>query len=831
MSILRFATGTLAISIASLLPAQGAGPDQGTQQIPMQFATVRAQAAREQVTDLGQPPRSVADLPGHGPLPAIPEGPLGLPLADVPEATTMPAQGNTFNVSANDARIFSARQINSSGSRSNVAEPSVAIANNKTAAFATGNWFAAHSSNAGASWSTVNPYTRFPASDGGFCCDQRVLSTRQGPTFWYLQYIRSSAGNNRGRVAVSKSASDLQANRWSHYYDFTAQTFGFSSGHWLDFPDIAQSNNQIWFASNVFRGGSYVDSIIWTTKIAPMVAGSGLSIGFGKGSVIGGSSFRLTQGATTRMYWASHQSSTQLRVGFANEGAGFSRETKTISRWSGAAKVVRDRNGNNWAARADSRITGAFYSGKHFGFAWHSAPVTGRPQPHVRLVTFDSTTRALEVDTQIWSSSLAWMYPAVGANPDGGLGIKVAVQATNGTEYPNMAALLYDDLGFSGGLVYARGTSSTGAVFGDYLTANHHPAASIINTFYGSGMARIGSMRSYLVHFGREAYRSGFIGLAVRSSPRGIPITATNDRFGQGPGTAPFLRSYAFNTFFTLTAPTTRTVSGVPYVFDRWDWVGTPGGSITRVTTPSFRRSIGGAADNAEAVYKRRRTLAVRSTNPTSGTTITVTPNDINGRGTGSTAMTRFYKDDATVTLTAPSVRGINPFSRWVLNGRAQTTGARTLRVTMNRDNTVVAEYRVRTRGTFTSYGTGCPGTGGQRPLHSGSGTPEVGNTMRWNLSRARPNSSARIWLGAPQAISLAPFGMPGCTWLASRIASFSATTNGSGSAQVSVPIANNTAWIGANLYTQCLVIDPGAPTPTKIVWSNGLRTFLGGVR
>ena len=56
---------------------------------------------------------------------------------------------------------------------------------------------------------------------------------------------------------------------------------------------------------------------------------------------------------------------------------------------------------------------------------------------------------------------------------------------------------------------------------------------------------------------------------------------------------------------------------------------------------------------------------------------------------------------------------------------------------------------------------------------------------------------------------------------------SFNAPT----AAFVNVPIANNPTWIGVSLYTQCLVIDPGAPTPAKIVWSNGLRTTLGGVR
>lgn len=49
------------------------------------------------------------------------------------------------------------------------------------------------SGDSGRTWTYINPYTRFPARDGGFCCDQRALTVPhigsgvdQGMTVWLL---------------------------------------------------------------------------------------------------------------------------------------------------------------------------------------------------------------------------------------------------------------------------------------------------------------------------------------------------------------------------------------------------------------------------------------------------------------------------------------------------------------------------------------------------------------------------------------------------------------------------------------------------------------------
>ena len=84
----------------------------------------------------------------------------------------------------------------------------------------TGNWFASTSTDAGANWTFLDPFTRFPASAGGFCCDQIVLyNPRHRIWIWLLQYISTANGDNIFRLAVCREA---EFGSW-YYWDFAPQ--------------------------------------------------------------------------------------------------------------------------------------------------------------------------------------------------------------------------------------------------------------------------------------------------------------------------------------------------------------------------------------------------------------------------------------------------------------------------------------------------------------------------------------------------------------------------------------------------------------------------------
>ena len=63
------------------------------------------------------------------------------------------------------------------------------------------------------------------------------------------------------------------------------------------------------------------------------------------------------------------------------------------------------------------------------------------------------------------------------------------------------------------------------------------------------------------------------------------------------------------------------------------------------------------------------RTLTVASSNPNSGVSVTVGPNDNNGAGNGATQFTRTYNNNVVVSLTAPGTASGNNFQKWLKDG------------------------------------------------------------------------------------------------------------------------------------------------------------------
>jgi hypothetical protein len=74
----------------------------------------------------------------------------------------------------------------------------------------TWNWGVGLSRDGGKSWGYLNPYTMFPASYGGFCCDQVIYYDQtHNITFWILQYSPDASNNNAIRVAWANSIGAL----------------------------------------------------------------------------------------------------------------------------------------------------------------------------------------------------------------------------------------------------------------------------------------------------------------------------------------------------------------------------------------------------------------------------------------------------------------------------------------------------------------------------------------------------------------------------------------------------------------------------------------------
>jgi hypothetical protein len=107
--------------------------------------------------------------------------------------------------------------------------------------------------------------------------------------------------------------------------------------------------------------------------------------------------------------------------------------------------------------------------------------------------------------------------------------------------------------------------------------------------------------------------------------------------------------------------------------------------------------------------------LAIGSSNPATGTAITVSPDDNNGDNDGSTPFTREYNLDTSVTLTAPATSDGNAFSKWKKDG-VDDAITEVVTLAMDADHQMQAVY------------TGACSTGDSILLLDGSTLPPQGD-------------------------------------------------------------------------------------------------------
>ena len=731
-------------------------------------------------------------------------------------------------------------------STSLVGEP--ACAQQQDAVLMTGNWYASISGDHGKSWGYVNPYTKFPAVDGGFCCDQYTVHVPQRNfTAWYLQYMESAAtGWGSFRLAVANSTANLK-NAAFYYWTFNPSAVGYGTGHWFDFPHVAISNNWLYVTSNIFTLSPYVYKGTTCIKmpLLELSTGAGFTYHFYNQSL---GTWRLTHGATDRMFWGQHTTTVSMRIyqwiEATNQVMFFDRP---VGAWYTGTMSSIGPDGRDWLGRDDHRIKGGFDTGSRVGFMWNSNAGLGFPQPFVRIETFDRATLLNTGGSSVWNGTYAWAFPscAVAANGDIGGTISAGGGGAAG-QHPSSYCWLFDAISPTfaplDNVFVIGGTNGPGSnVWGDYFSTERHPVSTY--TFVGTSMAvRNGTGNANqtpnFTWFGRAANKWADVPLQVTSTPvTGVPITVDQtDLGGLKNGTTNFTRTFAARQGYTLTAPASHVSGATTYLFRDWVLNGTPqaAGQVKLAVA-----DIGGTAHSAQARFDARRNLSVTSLNPASGVAITVSLADLNNLQNGTTAFSRQYRNGTSVTLTAPAAIGANPLRYWRVNGVPGTVGLTTANLPMTADTTAEAIYFQHTSGTFTTLGAGCRGTNGRVPVHTAiakGGEPNIGVAVNFELSQARAFTPAAFYFGGSKSVwgafklplDLTFIGMAPCFLYQSIDNTVGVTTDGSGAFSLPVTIPNNPALIGGHVYTTFAIVDIGA-TKLGIVHSNALDTLVGG--
>jgi hypothetical protein len=553
--------------------------------VPTSSITVAPEVVRSVDLDVPPVPRHVMTEPPRHDMPPVPVGPHSWDPPRGPE--TIPNVPQAVGPAA-VVQVHRNNIVTPGGSRSNVGEPSASKTLGGNTILHTGNWYAARSTDNGASWSYINPYTRFAAVDAGFCCDQfTILHAPENMVVWLLQYGFSST-TNKGSIRLATSVGNANTGNPSVSYVVDPSLFGFPAGNWFDYPHMAASNGFVFVASNVFNASSvYQGSIVMRWNAAQMAAGQTANINYFRSDSataanLRGGSFRFTEGyfGPTTMWWAAHVNTTTLRIyQWRDADGGFSARDRTIGTWYSGRTDITGPDGRGWLGRIDNRITGGFYTGAgndEIGFLWTSNAGGTFPNMFVRMVKFDANTFDLTGERSYWFAAGAWAYPGADASSSGH--VAGAMCFGGGTFYPGTAGWIVDDLNCSGldNIVFTDANSGPDSSrFGDYVTSQYING----NLWMVTGIAqRDGSGNSNSRPRNAEIGRADLAfptvyTLTVHSTPvAGANISLTAD-YTCRPGTATsFTRRFRSGTVVTATAP--ATLEGLP--FARWYLNGAP---------------------------------------------------------------------------------------------------------------------------------------------------------------------------------------------------------------------------------------------------------------
>ncbi|MFN8544103.1 MAG: hypothetical protein U0807_07850, partial [Candidatus Binatia bacterium] len=237
--------------------------------------------------------------------------------------------------------------------------------------FAVGNWYAAVSTDGGASYRHVDPATAFPAADNGFCCDQSVIYEPTRRLFvWELMYSPSASGN-RLRLAIAHGAAAFEAGDWQ-WFDLTPQDLGVLSGHWLDYPQLALGTAFLYVSVNVFRTSddTFTDAAVVRIPLDDLAAGGRPSFSVFRVA----DHFTLTpvQGAHDVMYFAAQESGSYAThvYRWPENTSAVSETSVPVRSYANTGMICPGPDGRDWCKRSDDRIMTGWVAGGVVGFMW-----------------------------------------------------------------------------------------------------------------------------------------------------------------------------------------------------------------------------------------------------------------------------------------------------------------------------------------------------------------------------------------------------------------------------------------------------------------------------
>jgi hypothetical protein len=219
------------------------------------------------------------------------------------------------------------------------------------------------------------------------------------------------------------------------------------------------------------------------------------------------------QDTLDEIFWAGHNSNSQMRVFSWQEGSGtyFWRDVG-ISTWANNALSSTTPDGQDWLTGSGgfpgNAIIGATRVSNQLWFAWSAGTDQNFRQPHVEMVALDRNHDFNRIQqVQVWNDSYAFAYPSLATN-ECTREIGMSFEYGGGGNYENHVVGFWGDF-----VAYITTDSDLGTTrFGDYVTIRQTPRTvdnpgNLFNAFgYGLNRATPSSRTDiHYVVFGRPA--------------------------------------------------------------------------------------------------------------------------------------------------------------------------------------------------------------------------------------------------------------------------------------------------------------------------------------
>jgi hypothetical protein len=280
----------------------------------------------------------------------------------------------------------------------------------------TANYFAAFSTDAGATFTQISPYGMMSLAGDSFCCDQRVEYIPSIDTFAWV--LLAMEGPVMLAVASPEEIRRSRGRAWT-YYHLTNATFRLQNDQ-FDFPQVSFGRSFLYLTFDLIVGGG---SIVARFPLSELERRATLNGRFLKTP----ESFVCPCHNTLEEGWfGTLKSDSQIRVLRWSEAStsvnSFVVDVSTVPSTDFSTMTPDNTDWLPPTSKIGTNITGAARDRNHLWLAWSAGKkyANGRtspiPQTHVELAIIDMASQSLAGQRYIWNRRFAFAWPSLAGN-------------------------------------------------------------------------------------------------------------------------------------------------------------------------------------------------------------------------------------------------------------------------------------------------------------------------------------------------------------------------------------------------------------------------------